>query len=52
MFRDGNHKSVLAVIPGTTEQLQTEVLALRESMRNMRMGEGGARISVPECPVI
>ena len=52
MFRDGDHKSVLAVIPGTTEQLQAEVLALRESMRNMRMGEGGARISVPERPVI
>ena len=52
MFRDGNHKSVLAVIPGTTEQLQAEVSALRESMKNMQMGEGGARISVPECPVI
>ena len=49
--RDGNHKSVLALIPGTMEQIQAEVLALKESMRNMQMGQGGARINVPECPV-
>ena len=41
-LRDGNHKSVLALIPGTMEQIQAEVLALKESMRNMQMGQGGA----------
>ena len=52
-LRDSGHKSVLALIPGTMEQLQAEVLALKGSMRNMQMGqEGGARINVPGCPVI
>ena len=52
-LRDSGHKSVLALIPGTMEQLQAEMLALKGSMRNMQMGqEGGARINVPECPVI
>ena len=50
MFRYGNHKTVLALIPGTMEQIQAENLALKEAMRNM--GEGGARIKLPECPVI
>ena len=52
LLRDGNHKSVLVLIPGTMEQIQAENLALRELMRNMQMGEGGARIKIPECPVI
>ena len=43
---------MLALIPGTMEQIQAEVSALKESMRNMQMGQGGARINVPECPVI
>merc|ERR550532_3073717 len=52
LARDGNHTSVSALFPGTTEQLQAENLSLRQSMRNMQMGrQGGARISVPECPV-
>ena len=51
-LRDGNHKSVLVLIPGTMEQIQAENLALKELMRNMQMGEGGARIKIPECPVI
>ena len=52
LCRAGNHKSVLALIPGTMEQMQAEMSALRESVRNMQMGQGGARINVPECPVI
>ena len=52
VLRDGNHKSVLALIPGTMEQLQAEVYTLKESMRNMQTDQGGARINVPECPVI
>ena len=52
VLRDGNHKSVLALIPGTMEQLQAEVSTLKESMRNMQTDQGGARINVPECPVI
>ena len=47
MLRDGGHRSVLALIPGTMEHVQAENLALRESMRNMQ----AARIRVPECPV-
>ena len=53
MFRSGHHKTVLALIPGTKEQLKAENLSLRKSMRNMQMAQGGgARINVPECPVI
>merc|ERR1711971_43808 len=51
LARDGNHKSVLALIPGTVEQIQAEMSALKESIRNIQMGQGGARINVPECPV-
>ena len=51
-LRDGGHKAVLALIPGTTEQIQAEMAALRESIRNMQLGQGGPRINVPECPVI
>merc|ERR1712130_5418 len=52
LARAGNHTSVLALIPGTTEHVQAEMSALRESMRNMQMGQQrGARIKVPECPV-
>jgi len=51
LARAGNHTSVSALFPGTMEQLQAENLSLRESMRNMRMGQRGARINVPECPV-
>jgi|ERR1712192_10643 len=51
LARDGNHNSVLALIPGTVEQIQAEMSALKESIRNIQMGQGGARINVPECPV-
>merc|ERR1712130_942136 len=52
LARAGNHTSVLALIPGTMEHVQAEMSALRESMRNMQMGQQrGARIKVPECPV-
>jgi len=52
LARAGNHKTVLALIPGTMEHVQAENSALKESMRNMQMGQqGGARIKVPECPV-
>ena len=49
--RDGDLKTVLAQIPGTPEQMQAEIATLRESVRNIQMGMGGARIHVPECPV-
>ena len=52
MLRDGGHISVLALIPGTMEQLQAKVSAMEESMRNMEKGQGGPRIHVPECLVI
>ena len=42
---------MLAQIPGTPEQMQAEIATLRESVRNIQMGMGGARIHVPECPV-
>ena len=50
-FREGNHKAVLALIPGTPEQMQAEMAALKETIRNIQMGLGGAKIHVPECPV-
>ena len=49
MLRDGGHISVLALIPGTMEQLDAEILALREAVRIMQLGP---RVYVPECPVI
>ena len=49
MLRDGGHTTVLAMIPGTMEQMQAAVLALNESLRSKQMGQ---RMLVPECPVI
>lgn len=44
LARDGNYTSVLALLPSTMEHIQADVSALRESMRNLQMGQGGARI--------
>merc|ERR1719204_358055 len=44
LARDGDLKTVLAQIPGTPEQMQAEIASLRESVRNIQMGMGGARI--------